>query len=330
MLVILALPLLLASCGLRGISRDFMVKQYKAKLDSMLPKAADSFNLGDMVISVSSLIDPETDRTSSLMMLKRHISELKTRIADEANPEIIVEIMNRYFFEEQMYRFHDGFNSSGALPEAESIQRVMENKKGICLSISILYLITGQALGYEMKGVIVPGHIYVRYVPPGRTGINVETTSSGMEFYDYKGVFGIEFLDPEKSVYGREADNYTVLGAYLNNIGRLKLMTGKTNEAEALFLKSTEMAPKIAEAWQNLGVLYLIYGDYGKASATLYKALDVMPNYLTYAMLGYANEKMGNSMEAGGFYAKAYEKTYGNTQKIDAVKRIKDGKFTAK
>jgi len=106
MLVILALPLLLASCGLRGISRDFMVKQYKAKLDSMLPKAADSFNLGDMVISVSSLIDPETDRTSSLMMLKRHISELKTRIADEANPEIIVEIMNRYFFEELMYRFH--------------------------------------------------------------------------------------------------------------------------------------------------------------------------------------------------------------------------------
>lgn len=268
----------MASCGINNIVREIEVKNYKAKLDAMMPEKGKNFSLSEKVIDLSLIIDPETEKAKTLRMLKKHIIELKTEISDEGNPEKIIEIMNRYFFEKQMYRFHENFKEGEALPEAESMQKVMETKRGICLSISLLYLITGQELGYEMKGVIVPGHIYVRYIPPGRTGINVETTAKGREFYDYKGVFGIEFLKPEKSAYGIEADNYTVLGAYLNNIGRLKMISGKTNEAEAIFLKSCEMADKIAEPFQNLGILYLNYGENEKARERLLKAFDIMPN----------------------------------------------------
>ncbi len=74
---------------------------------------------------------------------------------------------------------------------------------------------------------------------------------------------------------------------------------GRLDAAIAEFKKVTELEPKLAAAFVNLGAVYLAKGDYGDAAAALKRALDLDPELVgAHQMLGYALLTQGYAAEA--------------------------------
>ncbi len=276
---------------------------FSSDLEKILPQESDrqNFDLSDTVINLSALIDTKTDKAKVKTELSRMQAELKSRIADSSTPDSVIAAFNSYFFDTLGFTFDQKFEQlrvNGTQAKYDdflnfhSIERVIERRQGICLTISMIYLMLGDKLGLPLYGVMVPGHIYVRYKEPGRSGVNVETTVSGAEFYGYKDM--IVTLDNTKTIYGKELDKYSLVGAYLANLGNFMLITGRTGRAKILLEKSATMLPEVAEAYFNLGILYETEKNLQKAAENYEKALSILPgNEYAHLRLGaiYLEEK---------------------------------------
>ena len=70
-----------------------------------------------------------------------------------------LHLLNRYLFEEQSFKgdWNDYFN-----PQNSYLNRVMDRKLGIPISLSVLYLLLGQRLDLPVQGVGIPGHFMIK------------------------------------------------------------------------------------------------------------------------------------------------------------------------
>ena len=281
---------------------------FALKLDSILPQDRNNFDFTKTVLSLSALVDPDTDMAWTEKEIDSMAADLKDKIGDEGNPEKIINAFNRYFFVQEGFVFDKNFTDMDArggeisledLRNFHSIEKTLKRKKGICLSMSLIYLMLGDKLRLPLYGVLIPGHIYVRYKEPGRTGINIETTVSGAEYYGYRD--SIALLDHSKTAYGRELDKYSVVAAYLSNIGNYFITTGQNRKAEVMFKKSLEMLPDSAEAYLNMGILCETEKNNPAAVENYEHTLELLPES------GFAHYRLGAIYLSEQRFTKAQE-----------------------
>jgi len=65
-------------------------------------------------------------------------------------------------------------------PEDQFIHGVIDLRKGTCVSLPLIYIAIGQRLGYPIRAVTVPGHVFCRWDDP-ETGerLNIEAANLG-------------------------------------------------------------------------------------------------------------------------------------------------------
>ncbi len=93
-------------------------------------------------------------------------SNLREKIGQTAEPLMQLRIFSRYLGEEEGFtgnreRYYETDNSF--------MPRVLENKKGIPISLSIIAIELGRRLGLPIQGVGLPGHFICAYAAPGKT-----------------------------------------------------------------------------------------------------------------------------------------------------------------
>lgn len=123
----------------------------------------------------------QTDPQELQLFLERSVQALKPRL--EASPlmEEKIRILNTYFFQEQGFTFDAG-DPLGENPDNVHLLRVIQRKKGFCLSLSVLYLLIGQELKLPLYGVKAPHHFFLRCEPSGNSFFNIESTNTGLPF----------------------------------------------------------------------------------------------------------------------------------------------------
>jgi tetratricopeptide (TPR) repeat protein len=301
---------------------------FEQKLDLILPKDRNNVDFIKTIISLSALADPDTDIDWTEKELEVMSGTLKKAIGEQGNPEKIINVFNKYFFEQEGFIFDKNFTavaenggevSAAELRNFHSIEKTMKRKQGICLSISLIYLMLGDKLQLPLYGVLIPGHIYVRYKESDRAGINIETTVSGREYYGY-----LDGSTGAGTAYGRELDKYSVIGAYLLNPGNYFISTGQFRKARVVFSKSIEMLPDAAEGYINMGVLYEAEHKTEPAVLNYEKALLYLPDS------GFAHYRLGAIYLMGQRFTKAQshleEAVKTNTGGDDAVKLLEKAK----
>ena len=85
-------------------------------------------------------------------------SDLAPRTSAGDHPIWVTRTLNAYLFKEQ------GFVPGAVLdPDNSFINRVLDRKIGIPITLSALYLLVGRRLGLPLYGVGMPGHFIVKY-----------------------------------------------------------------------------------------------------------------------------------------------------------------------
>lgn len=168
--------------------------------------------------------------------LNASIDKLKTNtLIPQGDPLHIINIINNFLFYQQGFK---GNTENFYEPENTFFNDVMERKKGIPISLSILYLLICKRLNLPTYGVNLPAHFIIKYVDdkdefyidPYNNGI-VISKSEAVKFLSRIGLTKEDF---DSISFLKIADDKDIIRRSLNNLVNIYTRSGDTQKTEQL------------------------------------------------------------------------------------------------
>jgi regulator of sirC expression with transglutaminase-like and TPR domain len=124
--------------------------------------AGDDFSLFGAGLVIARLDNEELDVPGYTRQLDRLAEELKKSVPADADEAARREALGRFLFEENGYHGSRGdyYNRSNSY-----LNEVLDDREGIPITLSVLYMELAGRLGLAMEGVGLPGHFVVRHLP---------------------------------------------------------------------------------------------------------------------------------------------------------------------
>jgi len=148
-----------------------------AGLDQEWQRYAEQGNcsLEEGVFLLARFADPEINPEIYRAEIDRMAEVLQKRIQPHSSPRAVIRTVNHYLFEELLF---SGNRENYYLPENSYINTVLETKKGIPISLSVLMLLLAERLNLPLHGIGMPGHFLVAW-SDGQNEIFIDPFNGG-------------------------------------------------------------------------------------------------------------------------------------------------------
>lgn len=119
--------------------------------------------------------------------------EILAKLPKNASIKETLNAMHELIFFEMEFRFPPHSLWAKDVDIYTFLPSVMDDRFGVCLGVSILYLGLGQRLGLSFNIFTPPGHIFIQAKLEDETVINIETTARGIHIpmENYLGINGL-------------------------------------------------------------------------------------------------------------------------------------------
>ena len=145
---------------LRRVATDVNTQQTLTELrKTLLHEPIDQFHAA---LLISKLDNPELDLASYENQVQRHARRIRIASGEDPTPEKRFKTLNHYLFEEQ--GFHGSRTDYGHRSNSY-INEVLDDREGLPITLSVLYIELARQLDLKVVGVGMPGHFLVRYEP---------------------------------------------------------------------------------------------------------------------------------------------------------------------
>ncbi len=249
-------------------------------------------------LSVSNyILDPEDDLLRSSLLISRYIEypqldvegyilkvnamarELLFCVDDESNTFSKIKLINNYLFTVKGF---EGNKKDYYNPKNSFINDVIDSKKGIPITLSIIYMHVSRLVGLDVKGICFPGHFLVKVYDDGQSFI-IDPYNKG------------EVVTKEKCLY--------ILGE----------LFGDDVEFEERFLESSSNTQILKRVVNNLKNIYVMTKEYQKS----FKTVDIMMSLDPYdPQLLIERAFIGMKLECFSQALRDFEKCFENSQDI--------------
>ncbi len=124
-------------------------------------KEAD-IDLLHAALLIARLDNEEVDVEAYRKEIERMAQRISARLPKDADDKARLAALNKYLFEERGFHGSRGdyYNRSNSY-----LSEVLDDREGIPITLSVLYIELGRRLGVSLHGVGLPGHFVVRHVP---------------------------------------------------------------------------------------------------------------------------------------------------------------------
>jgi serine protease Do len=110
-------------------------------------------------LAIAKLDQPDLDSDVYLDRVSDMAGEIRESLPDEASALALREALHTYLFEENGFR---GGQAEYYHPANSHLNQVIDDREGLPITLSILYMALGNELGLKIEGVGLPGHFIVR------------------------------------------------------------------------------------------------------------------------------------------------------------------------
>lgn len=130
-----------------------------------LVRQDDSIPLFEAAVALAQDADPQLDVGAVQAELDTLTERVRKRIPVDAGPVQKVQLLNQYFYRELGF----GSNLNNYYdPDNSYLHRVLKTRRGIPISLAMLYVDMAQQIGLDVKGISFPGHFLMKLsIPSG-------------------------------------------------------------------------------------------------------------------------------------------------------------------
>jgi regulator of sirC expression with transglutaminase-like and TPR domain len=161
---------------LRQLAQTVHHKRVQAELVKALEGKDEDIDLVHAALLVARLDNEELDMEPYRREIDRMAGEIRAALPKDADGTAKLAALNKYFFTER------GFHGSRADYYSRSnsyLNEVLDDREGIPITLSVLYLELGRRLGLKIVGIPLPGHFVVRFQPDKGEGQLIDVFEGG-------------------------------------------------------------------------------------------------------------------------------------------------------
>jgi regulator of sirC expression with transglutaminase-like and TPR domain len=210
---------------------------------------------------------------------------VELRIGDEKNPYRIIAALNTVLFKELGFQ---GNRSEYYDPKNSFLNDVITRKKGIPISLSVVYMEVARRVGLKLEGIGFPGHFLVKY-DDGDVEILIDVFNGGE-------IRAREDLDRMLQQLYRGQVSYQpgfvaalgkrdILRRMLNNLKWIYLERGEPLKTLSVLDHLVILDPGAASEIRDRGLLYITLECYAQALDDLESYLRLAPGAEDAAMI---------------------------------------------
>jgi regulator of sirC expression with transglutaminase-like and TPR domain len=235
-----------------------------------LVQSDDQFPLLEAAASIAQDEYPDLDVQQVLGDVDQLLARLKRRIPADAAPLQRLRALNQFFFRDLSF---GGNVNDYCDPDNSHINVVLRTRRGIQISLAVLWIELAQGLGLHARGVCFPGHFMVKVnLPKGQvvidpfTGQSLSREELAERLEPYKRSSGLvdEFEVP-LGLYLQAAPARDIIARMLRN---LKEIHQAQEDWQRLIAVQDRLVSLLPEAWaeyRDRGLAHAEQGNTGEA-----------------------------------------------------------------
>jgi regulator of sirC expression with transglutaminase-like and TPR domain len=248
---------------------------------SSLVQSDDQFPLLEAAASIAQDEYPESDPQQVLHDVDQLLARLKRRIPADAPALHRLRSLNQFFFRDLSF---GGNVNDYCDPDNSYLHVVLRTRRGIQISLAVLWLELAQGLGLHARGVCFPGHFMVKInLPKGQVVIDPftgqslsrEELSERLEPYKRRSGLTGEFEVP-LGLYLQSAQPRDIIARMLRN---LKEIHRAQEDWQRLIAVQNRLIILLPDAWGEWRDRGLAHAEQGQAS----QAVPDLEMYLAHA-----------------------------------------------
>lgn len=257
---------------------SFSVKPLSAlEYFTSLVQSDEQFPLLEAAASLAQDEHPEMDIGAVLADVDRLAARVKARMAEDASALQRLRLLNQFFYGEL------GFGSNLNYyydPENSFVSSVLHRRKGIPITLAVIWLELAQSLGLKASGVSFPGHFMVKIrLPNGQavmdpvTGLSLNRDELLERLSPFirqrQDVEDPQALDMILSLYLQSASPRDIVARMLRNLKEIYCTHEDWPRALRVLNRLTVLLPEGWEYRKERGLIYADQGDFEKAQKDL-------------------------------------------------------------
>jgi len=161
---------------LRQLSQAVHYQRVEAELVKALQGKEEDIDLVYAALLVARLDNDDLDIEPYHKEIERMASDLQAALPKDADGPAKLTALNKYLFAER--GFHgsraDYYNRSNSY-----LNEVLDDREGIPITLSVLYMELARRLGLNVAGIPMPGHFVVQYQPEKGEGQLIDVFEGG-------------------------------------------------------------------------------------------------------------------------------------------------------
>lgn len=158
-----------------------------------------------------------------------------------------------------------------------TLDRVLRERRGNCLGLSLLYLCAAEKLGMAFHMLPFPGHALIRY-DDGQEQFNVEPSMGGMVFRDE--AYMLRRYGQPQGIGWTLLSKPQTMTMLLADVGGMLGDHKRTAEATRCFTRAIEVNPRYEGAYYNWGTALAAQGQHALACDKFARATQLRPGFL--------------------------------------------------
>jgi len=225
---------------------------------AMLKLPQNKWDLYHAALLIAVGLQPELDIQEYEHKLGSLIEGVRSRIPQELDERAKIQALNGYFYGELGFT---GDRQDYYLPENSLINMVVERRRGIPITLAVLYLELARAIGLDAHGIAFPGH-YLLGVNAGNSVIVLDPFDGGNELshdqlHDMlQQITHTPASDIELEKNLLPAKNADTLVRMLRNLKQIYIEAQKVEPALACIEMILSVIPDAPDELRDRGMIY--------------------------------------------------------------------------
>ena len=246
---------------------------FRTLFSQIVQEPDDDIQLDRAALYLAGEEYPEIDVPSHLAELDAFAAQVSLRIGLGAAPADLGRAIAGYLFEEAGFHGNSGEYYD---PDNSFLNRVLETRTGIPITLSLVFLEVGRRLGLRCSGVGLPGHFIVslddsgEYLDPFNAGVILSTGDCRNLVQNMSGgqlEWTDEFLEP--------CTKHDILFRMLNNLKSVYMQNKHYAKAVGVIQRMAIISPGLPSLYQEQAWCHAQQLEYRLAIETLETYLKI-------------------------------------------------------